>query len=287
MNWRLTRSAGAAAAGRRGGAPGLAAHDPGSAERRASAGRPGPGRPVPSRSQLPPDLAGAIDLVVVVVDPLDTSGPELGVADRARPTAAGAWRRSRCTGRSARSVQIGSTPKRVAVGVDVAGHLGRRRRSSSAAKKADAASGSRWPGAAPGPRAPARRSAALSCGGDARPAAVVDLGLAHPAPQRLGADAELAGDPGDHPEPLAGLLDGLAAPCAPPAPATRAGSAAGRVRASAVAAGLCHCSIFPSKRWSLQQTQYGSTRINAERSKRNHIRQLEALGYTVTLQPAA
>jgi transposase len=29
------------------------------------------------------------------------------------------------------------------------------------------------------------------------------------------------------------------------------------------------------------------TRINAERAKRNHIRQLEALGYTVTLQPAA
>ena len=29
------------------------------------------------------------------------------------------------------------------------------------------------------------------------------------------------------------------------------------------------------------------TRINAERSKRNHIRQLEALGYKVTLQPAA
>ena len=29
------------------------------------------------------------------------------------------------------------------------------------------------------------------------------------------------------------------------------------------------------------------TRVNAERTKRNHIRQLEALGYTVTLQPAA
>ena len=29
------------------------------------------------------------------------------------------------------------------------------------------------------------------------------------------------------------------------------------------------------------------TRIDAERAKRNHIRQLEALGYTVTLQPAA
>ena len=29
------------------------------------------------------------------------------------------------------------------------------------------------------------------------------------------------------------------------------------------------------------------TRINADRAKRNHIRQLEALGYRVTLQPAA
>jgi hypothetical protein len=29
------------------------------------------------------------------------------------------------------------------------------------------------------------------------------------------------------------------------------------------------------------------TRIDAERRKRNHIRQLEALGYTVTLQPTA
>jgi hypothetical protein len=29
------------------------------------------------------------------------------------------------------------------------------------------------------------------------------------------------------------------------------------------------------------------TRINAEHAKRNHIRQLEALGYKVTLQPAA
>jgi transposase len=29
------------------------------------------------------------------------------------------------------------------------------------------------------------------------------------------------------------------------------------------------------------------TRINAERRKRNHIRQLEALGYKVTLEPAA
>jgi hypothetical protein len=29
------------------------------------------------------------------------------------------------------------------------------------------------------------------------------------------------------------------------------------------------------------------TRINPERVKRNHVRQLEALGYKVTLEPAA
>jgi transposase len=29
------------------------------------------------------------------------------------------------------------------------------------------------------------------------------------------------------------------------------------------------------------------TRIHAERAKRNHVRQLEALGYKVTLEPAA
>ena len=31
---------------------------------------------------------------------------------------------------------------------------------------------------------------------------------------------------------------------------------------------------------------YYAERINAERREQNHIRQLEALGYTVTLQPA-
>ena len=32
---------------------------------------------------------------------------------------------------------------------------------------------------------------------------------------------------------------------------------------------------------------YYDSRINPERKKRNHIRQLEALGYKVTLEPAA
>jgi transposase len=29
------------------------------------------------------------------------------------------------------------------------------------------------------------------------------------------------------------------------------------------------------------------TRVNADRAKRNHVRQLQALGYKVTLEPAA
>lgn len=32
---------------------------------------------------------------------------------------------------------------------------------------------------------------------------------------------------------------------------------------------------------------YYNSRINPERKKRNHIRELEALGYKVTLEPAA
>ena len=32
---------------------------------------------------------------------------------------------------------------------------------------------------------------------------------------------------------------------------------------------------------------YYDSRINPERRKRNHIRELEALGYEITLQPAA
>ena len=35
------------------------------------------------------------------------------------------------------------------------------------------------------------------------------------------------------------------------------------------------------------RSSFYDTRINPERRKRNHIRQLEALGYKVTLQPAA
>jgi transposase len=89
-------------------------------------------------------------------------------------------------------------------------------------------------------------------GRGARPGAVVDLGLADPVAKRLGADAELAGDLGDHAEAVAALLDGLLHH--PDRPLTQLGRVLpGR--------GLgCHlCSIL-SKRWSLHQTQGGSTR---------------------------
>jgi transposase len=43
----------------------------------------------------------------------------------------------------------------------------------------------------------------------------------------------------------------------------------------------------PTARFHDLGAGFYDTRLNAERAKRNHIRQLEALGYKVTLQPAA
>jgi hypothetical protein len=87
---------------------------------------------------------------------------------------------------------------------------------------------------------------------------LVDLDLADPGPQRLGADTQLPRHPGDHPKPLARLLDGLVHHAHRPLPQLGWIAPLEGVRAAAVAAGLCHCSIFPSQRWSLQQTQSGS-----------------------------
>ena len=47
-----------------------------------------------------------------------------------------------------------------------------------------------------------------------------------------------------------------------------------------------HLLSDPTARFQDLGTGFYDTRINAERVKRNHIRQLEALGYKVTLQPA-
>ena len=43
----------------------------------------------------------------------------------------------------------------------------------------------------------------------------------------------------------------------------------------------------PAARHTDLGSGFSHTRINPERRKRNHVRQLEALGYKVTLQPAA
>jgi transposase len=48
-----------------------------------------------------------------------------------------------------------------------------------------------------------------------------------------------------------------------------------------------HLLADPSLRYHDLGAGFYDTRINAERAKRNHIRQLEALGSKVTLQPAA
>jgi len=48
-----------------------------------------------------------------------------------------------------------------------------------------------------------------------------------------------------------------------------------------------HLLADPTARFQDLGVGFYDTRINAERAKRNHIRQLEALGYKVTLQPAA
>jgi transposase len=48
-----------------------------------------------------------------------------------------------------------------------------------------------------------------------------------------------------------------------------------------------HLLSDPDARFHDLGPDYYAQRIDPERRKRNHVRQLEALGYTVTLQPAA
>jgi transposase len=50
---------------------------------------------------------------------------------------------------------------------------------------------------------------------------------------------------------------------------------------------IWHLLADPDARYTDLGSDFYDTRINPERRKRNHIRQLEALGYTVTLEPAA
>ena len=48
-----------------------------------------------------------------------------------------------------------------------------------------------------------------------------------------------------------------------------------------------HLLADPTARFQDLGAGFYDTRLNAERAKRNHVRQLEALGYKVTLEPAA
>jgi transposase len=50
---------------------------------------------------------------------------------------------------------------------------------------------------------------------------------------------------------------------------------------------IWHLLSDPDARFHDLGPGFYDTRIDADRTKRNHVRQLEALGYTVTLQPAA
>jgi len=50
---------------------------------------------------------------------------------------------------------------------------------------------------------------------------------------------------------------------------------------------IWHLLADPDARYTDLGSDFYDTRINPERRKQNHIRQLEALGYTVTLEPAA
>jgi transposase len=50
---------------------------------------------------------------------------------------------------------------------------------------------------------------------------------------------------------------------------------------------IWHLLADPQARYTDLGSDFYDTRINPERRKRNHIRQLEALGYKVTLEPAA
>jgi transposase len=50
---------------------------------------------------------------------------------------------------------------------------------------------------------------------------------------------------------------------------------------------IWHLLADPQARYHDLGPGFYDTHIDAERRKRNHVRQLEALGYQVTLQPAA
>jgi hypothetical protein len=50
---------------------------------------------------------------------------------------------------------------------------------------------------------------------------------------------------------------------------------------------IWHLLTGPDVRYTDLGSDFYDTRINPEHRRRNHVRQLEALGYKVTLEPAA
>ena len=50
---------------------------------------------------------------------------------------------------------------------------------------------------------------------------------------------------------------------------------------------IWHLLSDPDARYTDLGSDFHDTRINLERRKRNHVHQLEAMGYTVTVEPAA
>ena len=50
---------------------------------------------------------------------------------------------------------------------------------------------------------------------------------------------------------------------------------------------IWHLLADPRARYTDLGSDFYATRINPERRRRNHVRQLEALGYKVILEPAA
>ena len=50
---------------------------------------------------------------------------------------------------------------------------------------------------------------------------------------------------------------------------------------------IWHLLTDPKARYTDLGSDFHDTRINPERRRRNHVRQLEALGYKVILEPAA
>jgi hypothetical protein len=75
--------------------------------------------------------------------------------------------------------------------------------------------------------------------------------------------------------------------CGPPFPQVARDRKGQRYRFNRPTGIVWHLLADPTARFHDLGAGFYDTRINPERAKRNHVRQLEALGYKVTLEPAA